>query len=68
MRLRRINSTPLECPFHRDLRCSLNNGIHAIALVNLDVILFGDGDLNLTDNKRIFSAVHNHIRNSGIYV
>ena len=53
-----------ECPFHRELRTSLNEDISSVTRVTLHVILYGDEDLNQSDNEKIFAAVHTYISRS----
>ena len=52
------------CPFYRGLRSSLNEDISSVTRVTLNVILYGDEDLNQSDNEKIFAAVHTHISRS----
>ena len=47
-----------DCLFYRDLRF---NGITPFSLNN---ILFGDENLSLLENQRIFNTVHDYIRDS----
>ena len=53
-----------ECPFYRELRISLNDDISSITRVTLQVILYGDEDLDQPDNEKIFAAVHSYISQS----
>ena len=54
----------LDCLFHRDLRLSLSQSPNVITTFTLNTILFGDENLSLLENQRIFNSVHTYIRNS----
>ena len=65
--MRRLESTYhyfFECPFYRQLRSSLNKDISSVTRVTLHVILYGDEDLNQSDNEKILAAVHTYISRS----
>ena len=53
-----------ECLFYRELRTSLNKDISSITRVTLHVILYGDEDLNQSNNEKIFAVVHTYISQS----
>ena len=54
----------MECPLLNDLRMELFESISAICQchINLELLLYGNKDLNLQSNKRIFSKVHDYIQ------
>ena len=55
----------IECLFYRELRTSLNEDIiSSVTRVTLHVILYGDEDLNQSDNEKIFAAIHTYISRS----
>ena len=54
----------LDCLFYRDLRLSLSQSLNGITTFTLNTILFGDENLSLFENQRIFNSVHTYIRNS----
>ena len=54
----------LECPTYSTQRNSLCQFISGITRFTLQTVLFGDENLNLLDNQRIFAAVHTYIRES----
>ena len=48
----------LECPFYNNQRDDMRQSINEITRLTLQIILFGDDNLSLFDNQRIFAAVH----------
>ena len=54
----------LDCLFYHDLRLSLSQSLNSITTFTLNTILFGDENLSLLENQRIFNSVHTYIRNS----
>ena len=51
----------LECPLFNDNRNSLINKIGYLTLINTNILLYGNAELTLEDNKRVFDAVHEFI-------
>jgi len=54
----------LQCPTFLEQRTKMIRTIAAITAVSLDTILYGNPNLNLNDNKRVFKAVHTFILES----
>ena len=52
----------LECPLFAHIRRELLSSISAVCQPSLDTILFGETNLNYTENCRIIDAVHKYIR------
>ena len=52
----------LECPFYNNQKDKMRQTINEITRLALQIILFGDDNLSLFDNQRIFAAVHTYIR------
>ena len=50
-----------HCHRYRNLRQELFNKISAFCLPTIDVILYGDTDMSVDDNKEIFLAVQDYI-------
>ena len=55
----------LECGLYQRTRQILRRAISEIATFNLRTILFGVEDLSFEENKNIFTAVHEFIKESG---
>ena len=55
----------LECELYNRPRQILRTAISEIAAFNLRTILFGVEDLSFVENKNIFTAVHEFIKESG---
>ena len=54
----------LNCPLYAAHRINMINVITAITDCNINIILFGDKNLDLLDNWIIFEAVHNFMEES----
>ena len=54
----------LECPLYHNQRQRLNFAISDICNMNLDTLLFGNDNLDLKDNQKIFDAVQEYIMSS----
>ena len=53
------------CKFYRNIRTAFRQCICEISEYNIDIVLFGDNNLSLAENEKIFDAVHTFIENSG---
>ena len=51
----------LECPFFNENRISLFNQIGELTIINTNILLYGNAELNMDENKRVFDAVHEYI-------
>ena len=58
----------LYCPLYYAYRLNLINSVNAVSQFEINVLLYGDNDLDLESNKQIFSAVHDYIKASGRFV
>ena len=62
------DETPLHyflyCPNYTEIRGILINEINQITDVNIENLLYGNENLTLEMNKRIFDSVHSFIVNS----
>ena len=58
----------LHCPFYNGPRQKLLNIIEWYTACNINVLLFGDKNLTLEENKIIFTAVHQYIRSINRFV
>ena len=54
----------LNCPLYAGPRQKLVNKISRLTDCNINVILFGDKNLSLNENKAIFRSVHKFIKDS----
>jgi len=55
----------LDCPMYYIQRLKLTNVINGISTFSLNVLLYGDDNLDIEENVIIFSAVHEFIKCSG---
>ena len=54
----------MECPLFNVYRNSLINQIGQLTNINTDILLYGNPELNLDENRRVFDAVHDFITNT----
>ena len=54
-----------ECPLYDNQRQKLFADVNNICTVNLDVLLFGENEMDLVTNKQIFESVHEFIKSTG---
>ena len=53
-----------HCPLYHDCRLKLMNSVIRFSNVELNILLYGDDDLDLETNCKIFQAVHDYITES----
>ena len=58
----------LHCPLYYTYRLDLMNSVNAVSKFEINILLYGDDELDFESNKQIFSAVHDYIKASGRFV
>ena len=54
----------LDCPLYNEIRHNLFLVLRIYGDIDLNVIMYGNGNLSVEQNIDIFTAVQNYIRNS----
>ena len=54
----------LHCPLYHEGRLKLMNHVNRFSTFELDILLFGDNNLDVETNCKIFQAVHEYITDS----
>ena len=58
----------LHCPLYYTYRLDLMNTVNSVSYFEINVLLYGDMELDLEANKHIFQAEHTYIKSSGRFV
>ena len=57
-----------HCPLYYTYRLNLMNSVNSVSNFEINVLLYGDIELDLEANKKIFQAVHTYIKATGRFL